>query len=84
MDVVEHDDERLVRGDRLEQPAGPPRDLLRGARRGHFPDRRKEPLRREVTVVLMGQEGSHVADLSGHLLERPVSDSLAIRQAPTD
>ena len=43
-----------------------------------------EPLRREVTVVHVGQEGSHVADLSGHLLERPVGDSLAVRQAPTD
>ena len=71
MDVVEDDDERLVRGDRFEQPTGPPRDLLWGARRGHLPDRRTEPLRREVTVVLMGQEGSHVADLTGHLLERP-------------
>jgi hypothetical protein len=84
VDVVEDDHERVVRRDRLEQPPGPPRDLLRSRRGVHFPDRRAEPLGREVAVVRAGQDRSHVADLSGHLLERPVRDPLAVRQAPAD
>ena len=84
VDVVEDDQQRRHPGHRLEELPRTPRDLLGRGGRVRISDRARDPHRREVSVGTFLQRRPHVPDLRHHLLERPVRDPLAVRQAPAD
>jgi len=84
VEVVEDDDQGRRGGQRLEELPEAPRDLLGSGRRPGRAERHADAERREVGVRAGAQRLAQVADLVDDLGERPVGDSLPIREAAAD
>ena len=96
LEVVEHDHDRAALGEHLEQPSRGPEDLLlrlaRPSRRGRPPPRARprrappcgSPLSCAASAsrTVLGRAAARLAgEVAHHLVQRPVGDPLAIRQA---
>ena len=94
LDVVEHDDERPRAGDLLDQPSDRPGRALVLGDRIDDADRLRDPLGDEVRVgsvaeqsadarasFVCGLVSAQLGGLPDRLLQRPVRDALAVREA---
>ena len=78
--VLEHEQQRALAGERLEEATDGPRALACGCRALGEPDQFEYSLRDELRVLGLCQDGSHIQSLD-HLAERQVRRALAVGDA---
>ena len=80
LDVVQHEQHRPLAGERLEQPPESPVDLVAARMRLGAADRLEQAAAHGLAVALLGEDGVEV-EAADDLDERPVGDSVPVRQA---
>ena len=78
--VFEHEQQRALAGERLEEAADGPRAFAGGCRAFGEPDQLEHALCDELTIVRLRQDGSQIHALD-HLAERQIRRALAVRDA---